>query len=73
MSKKLKFWIVIFVLASDVALYAAFAGAEGFETVESILKYIAIFLGAVVFFKLLLWDWKEAKKDSTDKSFRLRK
>ena len=34
---------------------------------------IAAFVGGTILLKMLLWDWKQGKKDSTDRSFRLRR
>jgi len=73
MSKRFKVWFVLFVLAGSLALVGAIAGSQGFDAVKSITEYSALFLGGGVILKVLLWDWNEAKKDSTDKSFRLRK
>ena len=34
---------------------------------------IAAFVGGTILLKMLLWDWRQGKKDSADRSFKLRK
>jgi hypothetical protein len=73
MSKNLKIFIIVFALAGCIALLGAIANVEGFDLIKTISYWTSCALGLGVIIKVLLWDWKEAKKDSKDRSFRLRK
>jgi uncharacterized membrane protein len=65
-------WSLILVVLGISCLLALVAGLLDW----SIKQYGYIpttILGMLLVGKLLMWDWNEKKKDSTDKSFRLRK
>ncbi len=73
MKKRTKVWIFIYFLAG----FIAFLGAVFYSEFESeLLRKIAgiceSVLGGCVILKILIWDWKGAKKSSKDNSFRLR-
>ena len=67
-----KIWSLILVVLGISLLLALVAGLLDW----SIKQYSYIpttILGMLVVGKILMWDWNEKKKDSTDKSFKLRK
>ena len=67
-----KIWSLILVVLGFALLLALVAGILDW----SIKQYAYIpysILGMLMVCKILMWDWNEKKKDSTDESFKLRK
>ncbi|HIB50527.1 MAG TPA: hypothetical protein EYO40_04515 [Phycisphaerales bacterium] len=74
MKNRTKVWIFVYFLAGFIAfLGAVFYSEFESELLRKIAGIGASVLGGSVILKILIWDWKEAKKNSKDKSFRLRK
>jgi hypothetical protein len=66
------FRIIIVLVCLSVAVY--FFDLFDIERESNpVVAGVAAFVGGTILLKMLLWDWKQGKKDSTDRSFKLRR
>ena len=71
MAKTIFRTIVVLVCLSVAVYFLDLFDSE--RESNPVVAGVAAFVGGTILLKMLLWDWRQSKKDSTDRSFRLRK
>jgi hypothetical protein len=66
------FRIIIVLVCLSVAVYF-FDLFDSERESNPVVAGVSAFVGGTILLKMLLWDWKQGKKDSTDRSFKLRR
>ena len=72
MMAKTIFHTIVVLVCLSVAVYF-FDLFDSERESNPVVAGVAAFVGGTILLKMLLWDWRQSKKDSTDRSFRLRR
>ena len=72
MMVKTIFRIIVVLVCLSVAVYFLDLFDSERES-NPFVAGIAAFVGGTILLKMLLWDWRQGRKDSADRSFKLRK